>query len=176
MYQIEHTGSSSSFHGYISRLDHEGRFKHTDEDIKKLYNGQIAVNPDKVQPFWLPAAWVPEEDWKHTVFNFTVVIKAFFDILAVIIILARALAPAWQKQRLTWVGQTIIFFQLLALNGLTPGRFGGFINEIHEGAIKAMRRYFAHRWMPKIDDDISYAMPKYYQNNYTHFIFEECFI
>jgi hypothetical protein len=61
--------------------------------------------------------------------------------------------PEWARLRAIWVGQTVIYYQLLVYSGLIPGVFGYTIDKGQEGMIKSSRRYFFIDTIPKIDAD-----------------------
>lgn len=123
--------------------------------------------------FRMNANYVVKTDWKNLMYIIFSIIKIFVNIVIVYITFARPFMPEWARLRAIWVGQTVIYYQLLVYSGLVPGVFGWTIDLAHEGMMKASRRYFFVETHPKIDTDLDFVVYKYIQNDFVPKILEE---
>lgn len=102
--------------------------------------------------------------------------KILVNIIIVYITFARPFMPEWTKLRAIWVGQSVIYYQLLVYSGLVPGVFGYTIDRGQEGMIKSSRRYFFLDTIPKIDADQDFVVYKFIQNDLIPKILEEALV
>jgi hypothetical protein len=74
--------------------------------------------------------WVTETDFKAfscTVFS---ILKILINLLILYVVFYRPFSHENYKLRLIWIGQSVIYWQLMVYSGLSPGVFGGLIDDI----------------------------------------------
>lgn len=121
--------------------------------------------------------WVTKTDWKQISYVVWSIVKAFMNIIMIYITLGRPFMENFKKLRAIWIGQSVMFYQLVTYSGLTVGVFGGLIDDIQEGVIKASRRLFYFiPTNPGFSEDRGFVIYKFYQNELIPFILEEAFI
>jgi len=135
-----------------------------------------SIKNDNDNEILIPAFWKTKKNWQgfsEWVFGF---IKIIFNVVMVAMTVGRPFMPDWMKLRAAWVAQTVIFYQLTMYVGLTPGRFGGMIDQIFSGMLWNTRRYaFIGPW-PQFKEETGFIFYKYYQHGFRNHFFEECFI
>jgi len=127
-------------------------------------------------PLSFNSCWVVDKDWKQIMFFIFSITKIIMNIVIVFITFARPFMPEWRRLRAAWVGQTVIYYQLMVYSGLLPGMFGYTIDMGQEGMIKSSRKYAFLRSNPKIDDDLDFVVYKFIQNDMVPKILEEVLI
>lgn len=125
--------------------------------------------------------WVVGFDWENFTYILFSIIKILIIFAMIAMVFVRPFFPEYQKLRFIWIGQTIFFYQLLIYSPLTTGSFGGVIDEVHKGMIKAIQRSFFIKTQPKISDKfLEYAhgfqVYKYYDYDMAAALTEELFI
>lgn len=140
----------------------------------EAYDGTTAaLSGDPVE---FNAMYVVKTDWKQIMYVIFSIAKIFMNIVIVYITFARPFMPEWSRLRAIWVGQTVIYYQLLVYSGLIPGVFGYTIDMGQEGMIKSSRRYAFINTIPKIDDEQDFVVYKFIQNDFIPKVIEECLI
>ena len=95
------------------------------------------------------------------------------NLTIILITIFRPFMPIYARMRASWIGQTIIYYQLLVYSGLVPGVFGYTIDMGQEGMLKSSRRYAFGHTAPKVDSEQEFLVFKYVQNDFVPKIFEE---
>jgi hypothetical protein len=112
-------------------------------------NLQDLSNPGKTgdaEELFINTQWITSTDLRSlscTVFS---ILKILLNLIILYVVFARPFVQEKYKLRLIWIGQTIIYYQLMIYSGLSPGVFGGFIDDIQEGMLEASRKYFYVLW------------------------------
>lgn len=141
------------------------------ESSEPIYPGGVAVKGKTLsgETFLIPSMdtyktngmWVTKADWREImriIFNIT---KIIFNLTMVGIVFLRPFMPEWAKLRAIWIGQTVIYYQLLVYSGLIPGVFGYAIDMGHEGMLESSRRYFFGYAIPHIETDSDFTVYKF---------------
>lgn len=66
-------------------------------------------------------------------------VKLYFDLGQIVIIYLYLKRPEWASLRLIWTTETYFHLNLLFYIGFSPGYYGGFVNKINYGMIKASK-------------------------------------
>lgn len=102
--------------------------------------------------------------------------KIIFNLAIILICVVRPFFPNWTKLRAIWVGQTVIYYQLLVYSSLLPGVFGYTIDMGQEGMLKSSRRYAFGATAPKIKTEQEFVVFKFIQNEMIPSVFEEAHV
>lgn len=125
--------------------------------------------------------WVVGFNWEGLGYVVFSVMRIIFSLIALGMIFVRPFFPEYSKLKFIWIGNTMFLFQLLMYSPLTTGSFGGVIDELHKGMIRASRRVFFFMPQPKFSDEfLTYAngfqVYKYYDFGLYAAYTEELFI
>jgi len=107
-------------------------------DINGVTKGPNAAS-EKIH---IPAQYVIGTDVKNIMYIIFQIANIIFFVARYGITFLRPFMSVHNKLKTAWVGQTVIYFQLLCFTGLTPGAFGWTIDKGQEGMMKATRYMF----------------------------------
>lgn len=126
--------------------------------------------------------WVVGFNWEGLGFVVFSILKIIMILASLAMIFVRPFFPKYAKLKFAWVGQSVILFQLLMYSPLTTGSFGGVIDELHKGMIKASRRVFFVKITPnfnktfRTESAFAFQVYKYYDYDLVAAITEELII
>ena len=135
-----------------------------------------SVNDSNGEEIFIKARWIANRNIQKLFKIFFTILKFFFNIVMILITLGRPFMPIWMQMRAAWIGQSVILFQLTTYAGLTPGTFGGLIDDCFAGMIESSRKYFLIKIMPGFRKEQGFVFYEYYQNNLRSYLLEECFL
>lgn len=123
------------------------------------------------------AQWITEADWKQNFYIIWSIFKGVMNIIMIYVTFARPFMEEYKKLRAIWIGQSVMYYQLFMYSGLTVGVFGGLIDDIQEGIIKASRRWFMFiPSNPGFSEEKGFVIYKFYQNDLIPLVLEEAFL
>ena len=77
-----------------------------------------------IDPVSVPTCWVTATDWKDIMYVVFSISKIIMNLAIIYVCVVKPFLPEWTKLRAIWIGQTVIYYQLLVYSGLLPGVFG----------------------------------------------------
>lgn len=104
----------------------------------------------------IPASLLVEFDWKQFMFILFSITNIIFNIVKLFVTFFRPFMSKYVKLKMIWVGQTVLYYQLLTYTGLTPGAFGWTIDEAQKGMIKSTRSTFFANSVIGVDKEIRF--------------------
>jgi hypothetical protein len=140
------------------------------------FTGASSVLLPSNDPFNTNALWVTSIDSKNLMYIIFSISKIIMNLAIIAMVIIRPFIPEWARLRAIWVGQTVIYYQLLVYSGLIPGVFGYAIDMGHEGMLKSTRHYAFGYSIPHIETSSDFTVYKFIQSGFIPRIFEECIV
>lgn len=179
--QLIHTKfvAKKSYEPFEACIVLKGDLPYGDNDPLKTNSKKMSSFCNKIEA---RGQWIVGFNWEGLGFVVFSILKIIMNLAALGMIFVRPFFPKYARLKFAWVGQSVILFQLLMYSPLTTGSFGGVIDELHKGMIKASRRVFFLKIEPNFNETFrkesafAFQVYKYYDFGLVAAITEELLI
>ena len=136
-------------------------------------NGSRKIGSSAEEAVSVPSQYVSEFDWNNFMYTFFEVTGIIFILVKLFVVLVRPFLHSYNKLKLIWIGQTVIYYDLLCYTGLTLGNFRYTIDQSQMGMIRSTRNHFFVDTIIKAEKTNGFMVYKFVQNDFFPKIIQE---